>query len=108
MLKGMESCALMSSISSLAINLKLTSSNNIKTSSILLNPNFLSSLGSIIIQEYFADNSLYLATNPALADVLMNCGMHCLGCPASQEETIEEACSVHGIDVEEILKLLNA
>ena len=46
----------------------LTSSNKIKTSSILLKPNFLSSLGSIMIQEYFADNSLYFATNPALLE----------------------------------------
>ena len=46
----------------------LTSSNKIKTSSILFKPNFLSSLGSIMMQEYFADNSLYLATNPALRD----------------------------------------
>ena len=35
-------------------------------------------------------------------------GMHCLGCPASQAETIEEACEVHGIDVEEIIKKLNS
>ena len=34
--------------------------------------------------------------------------MHCLGCPASQAETIEEACEVHGIDVEDLLKALNA
>ena len=34
--------------------------------------------------------------------------MHCLGCPASQQETLEEACSVHGIDVNEVLEKLNA
>ncbi len=45
---------------------------------------------------------------PEKAEILLNAGMHCLGCPASQEETIEEACMVHGIDVEEILKELNA
>ncbi len=45
---------------------------------------------------------------PEKASILLEAGMHCLGCPASQEETIEEACSVHGIDVEEILKQLNA
>lgn len=44
---------------------------------------------------------------PEKADILLNAGMHCLGCPASQEETIEEACEVHGIDVEEVLKELN-
>ena len=31
-----------------------------------------------------------------------------LGCPASQAETLEEACMVHGIDVEEVLEKLNA
>ena len=34
--------------------------------------------------------------------------MHCLGCPASAAETLEEACAVHGIDVDEVLKELNA
>lgn len=45
---------------------------------------------------------------PEKADILLEAGMHCLGCPASQEETIEEACMVHGIDVDEIIKRLNS
>ena len=45
---------------------------------------------------------------PEKAEILLNAGMHCLGCPASQGETIEEACMVHGIDVEELIKELNA
>lgn len=45
---------------------------------------------------------------PEKADILLSAGMHCLGCPASQSETIEEACQVHGIDVEELMKELNA
>lgn len=44
---------------------------------------------------------------PEKADILLNAGMHCLGCPASREETLEEACMVHGIDVEELLAELN-
>lgn len=44
---------------------------------------------------------------PEKAEILTEAGMHCLGCPASQGETIEEACEVHGIDVEEILQKLN-
>ena len=44
---------------------------------------------------------------PEKAEILLEAGMHCLGCPASQEETIEEACEVHGIDVGEILKKIN-
>ena len=35
-------------------------------------------------------------------------GMHCLGCPASRGETIEQACSVHGADVNALLEKLNA
>ncbi len=49
-----------------------------------------------------------LNTAPEKADILLEAGMHCLGCPASQAETIEEACEVHGIDVEELIKKLNA
>ena len=45
---------------------------------------------------------------PEKAEILLNAGMHCLGCPASQAETLEEACAVHGIDVEELLNKLNA
>ena len=44
---------------------------------------------------------------PDKADILLEAGMHCLGCPASQAETLEEACMVHGIDVEELIKELN-
>ena len=44
---------------------------------------------------------------PEKAEILLQIGMHCLGCPASQAETIEEACEVHGIDVEELLEQLN-
>ncbi len=34
-------------------------------------------------------------------------GMHCLGCPASRGESIEQACAVHGTDCDELLKKLN-
>ncbi len=37
----------------------------------------------------------------------MEMGMHCLGCPASRGETIEQACDVHGVDCDEIVKKLN-
>jgi len=45
--------------------------------------------------------------SPEKAEILLEAGMHCLSCPASQMETIEEACQVHGIDVEELLEKLN-
>jgi len=44
---------------------------------------------------------------PDKIDILLDAGMHCLGCPASQEETIEEACEVHGIDVDDLMNALN-
>lgn len=42
------------------------------------------------------------------APYFLEMGMHCLGCPASRGETLEQACYVHGVDVEELLKKLNA
>jgi hydroxylamine reductase len=45
---------------------------------------------------------------PEKADILLQSGMHCLGCPTAQHETIEEACEAHGIDIEEMLKQLNS
>ena len=49
-----------------------------------------------------------LEVAPEKAEILLEAGMHCLGCPASQAETIAEACDVHGIDVEELIKKLNS
>ena len=46
-------------------------------------------------------------TYPEAAGILMSCGMHCLGCPASQAESLEEACMVHGLDAGEVLEILN-
>ena len=40
-------------------------------------------------------------------EILLAAGMHCLGCPASRGETLEEACAVHGIDVDELVAKLN-
>ena len=48
-----------------------------------------------------------LELNPDLAEILLSAGMHCIGCPASAGETLEEACMVHGIDVDEVLDALN-
>lgn len=44
---------------------------------------------------------------PEKVEILLDVGMHCLGCPASQAETLEEACLVHGIEVEELIEKLN-
>lgn len=39
--------------------------------------------------------------------ILLNSGMHCLGCPSSSGESLEDACAVHGIDVDQVVKELN-
>ncbi|MBE5895411.1 MAG: DUF1858 domain-containing protein [Lachnospiraceae bacterium] len=49
-----------------------------------------------------------LVANPNIVPVLMEAGMHCIGCPSAQGETIEEAALVHGFDVEELLAKINA
>jgi len=42
-----------------------------------------------------------------IAVILMQSGMHCVGCPASIGESLEEACMVHGIDCNEVLAQIN-
>ena len=44
---------------------------------------------------------------PESAYILMNCGMGCISCPASQMESLSEACMVHGIDTDEVIKYVN-
>ncbi len=48
-----------------------------------------------------------LEIDQTLADVLMGFGMHCIFCPMSQMETLEEAAQVHEIDVDFLVKKLN-
>ena len=45
---------------------------------------------------------------PQTAPLFMAIGMHCLGCPSSRGETVEEACAVHGIDVDKLLALMHS
>ena len=44
---------------------------------------------------------------PQTAPIFLSIGMHCLGCPSSRGETVEEACMVHGVDCEKLLALVN-
>lgn len=46
-------------------------------------------------------------SHEAIAPMLMKAGMHCLGCPSAQGETLEEACMVHGIDCESLVENIN-
>ena len=41
------------------------------------------------------------------APFFLEMGMHCLGCPASRGESVEQACMVHGVDVDELVKKIN-
>jgi len=49
-----------------------------------------------------------LRINPGVAPVLLEIGMHCLGCPSAQSETLEEAALVHGIEIEDLMKKIEA
>ena len=49
-----------------------------------------------------------LKSNPDAAAVLMEEGMHCVGCPASQAESLAEAAIVHGMDIDSLMSKLKA
>lgn len=48
-----------------------------------------------------------LGVDESIAPILMRAGMHCLGCPSSQGESLEEACMVHGIDCDVLVSQIN-
>ena len=48
-----------------------------------------------------------LQIDQGVVPILLNSGMHCLGCPSSQMESLEDACMVHGLDVDELVDELN-
>lgn len=48
-----------------------------------------------------------LQVDMGIAAILMASGMHCIGCPASQGETLEEASMVHGMDCNELISKIN-
>jgi len=48
-----------------------------------------------------------LDADMSAAAYFLQMGMHCLGCPASRGETLEQACEVHGVDAEELAQKLN-
>lgn len=49
-----------------------------------------------------------LRTNPDVAPILMEAGMHCLGCPSAQGESLEEAAMVHGMDINDLMAKIEA
>ena len=48
-----------------------------------------------------------LMVDEGVAPILMGAGMHCLGCPSAQGESLEEACMVHGIDCDDLVSKMN-
>jgi hydrid cluster protein-associated redox disulfide domain len=48
-----------------------------------------------------------LDIDSSVAPFFLEMGMHCLGCPASRGETVEQACMVHGVDCEDLIDRLN-
>ena len=49
-----------------------------------------------------------LRTKPEVAPILLEAGMHCLGCPSAQAESLEEAAMVHGMDVDVLMEKIAA
>lgn len=49
-----------------------------------------------------------LKVAPAVAPVLMSAGMHCLGCPSAQGESLADAAMVHGINIDELMSAIKA
>ena len=48
-----------------------------------------------------------LVMDRGIAVILMQSGMHCVGCPSSAGETLDEACAVHGMDADKVLADIN-
>ena len=58
------------------------------------------------ISKYMLIGQL-IQVDESIPAILMRAGMHCLGCPASQGESLEEACMVHGIDCDTLVSQIN-
>ena len=84
-----------------------TESEETKVSEELKNEevNSESAEGTIISADMLVGD--IITKHPLAAQFLMECGMGCIYCPASQMESLAEACAVHGIDGEEITDALN-
>ena len=49
-----------------------------------------------------------IRTNADVIPILLNAGMHCVGCPSAQAESLEEAAMVHGLDADLLVEKINA
>lgn len=48
-----------------------------------------------------------ISIDQGVVPILMSAGMHCAGCPSAQGETLDEACLVHGMDVDKLVEDIN-
>ena len=66
--------------------------------------------GGVMMAQVSKDMTIgeLIGTYPEVAPILMEIGMHCLGCPASQAESLAEAAMVHGIDGDLLVEKINA
>lgn len=67
------------------------------------------SKGVFIMAEITKDTIIMdvLNIDEGTASFFYEIGMHCLGCPSASGETVEEACAVHGVDVDELVEKIN-
>ena len=66
--------------------------------------------GKTMENEYVNNETLIgeiVRNYPESIEVLLSIGMHCLGCPASQAESLQDACAVHGIPADGVVKAIN-
>lgn len=62
----------------------------------------------MVTKDMIIGDLLMLENAESIAEILMGAGMHCLGCPSSRMETLEEACMVHGLNCDEVLNKINS
>lgn len=62
----------------------------------------------MVTKDMIIGDLLMLENAESIAEILMSAGMHCLGCPSSRMETLEEACMVHGLNCDEVLNKINS
>lgn len=61
--------------------------------------------GKTVSRDTIVGNILDM--DASTAPIFLAIGMHCLGCPASRGETLEQACAVHGVDCDELIAKIN-
>ena len=61
-----------------------------------------------VVTKEMTIGELLKVDTEVVVPILMEMGMHCIGCPSAQGETLEEAAMVHGMDVDDLMRKINA